>query len=315
MLECFITQPVHDAALKFLNERGIATRYASAADMPTVIREIGGADAVITRDLGLDRSAIERAEKLKIISCHGAGTNRVDKVVAKEKGIIVTNAPGANSQSVAELTIGLILSCARNVKDADRAVRDDDWGFRYRTNGIELEGKTLGLIGFGTIAQKVTKIARNGFGMRVIAWSPNVPQAVFDNYGVSRCETVEVLLADADVISLHRAGEQGDTPLINARTLGMMKPRAILVNAGRGFAIDQYDLAQALRAQCLHGAALDVLQHEPPQTDDPILRAPSLILTPHLGGTTEEALERMAVTCANQVFTALTGGEPAFRIA
>lgn len=309
-MECFITQPVHEAAIAFLNSHGIATRYASNPDMQTVTREIGSADAVITRDLGLDRQAILAAPNLKIISCHGAGTNRIDVTTAYERSILVTNTPGANSQSVAELTVGLILASARNICQADHAVRQGNWDFRYSAQGIELHGKTLGLIGFGAIAQKVATIASKGLGMRCIAWSPSVPAAVFTEHGVEQSHNLEELLKNADVVSIHRSGKTTDKPIIEASTLALMRSHAILVNVGRGFAVDSADLAQALEDGQLHGAALDVLQQEPPPRDAPLLRAPSLIVTPHLGGTTQEALQRLALICAHQVWDVLTGKKP-----
>ncbi|WP_240906359.1 hydroxyacid dehydrogenase [Komagataeibacter xylinus] len=309
-MECFITQPVHEAAIAFLNRHGITTRYASAPDMQVVIREIGGADAVITRDLGLDRNAIAAAPNLKIISCHGAGTNRIDVAAAHERGITVTNAPGANSQSVAELTLGLMLASARNICTADMAVRQGNWQCRYNAGGMELHGKTLGLVGFGTIARKVAVIAGAGLGMRVVAWSPSVPAEVFGQHGVERITELNALLQMADVVSIHRSGSQADRPLIDADALANMQPHAILINVGRGFAVDCADLAQALETGRIRGAALDVLPQEPPPMDNPLLKAPHLVLTPHLGGTTEEALRQLALICAHQVLAVLSGREP-----
>jgi D-3-phosphoglycerate dehydrogenase len=309
-VECFITQPVHEAAITFLNNHGIATRYASRPDMRTVIEEIGSADAVITRDLGLDRQAILAAPNLKIISCHGAGTNRIDVPTACERNILVTNTPGANSQSVAELTVGLMLASARNICEANQAVREGNWGFRYSAHGMELHGKTLGLIGFGIIAQKVATIAGRGLGMRCIAWSPSVPASIFTEHDVEQVHHLEDLLKNADVVSNHRSGKATDTPIINASTLALMHPDAILINVGRGFSVESTDLAHALEEGRLHGAALDVFQQEPPSATSPLLKAPSLIVTPHLGGTTQEALRQLALICAHQVRDALTGTQP-----
>lgn len=309
-MECFITQPVHEAAIAFLNSHGVKTRYATKPDMQTVVQEIGTADAVITRDLGFDKQAIQAAPNLKIICCHGAGTNRIDVDAAYERGVLVTNTPGANSQSVAELTVGLMLASARRICEADHAVREDRWSFRYAAQGLELHGKTLGLIGFGAIAQKVATIAGKGLGMRLISWSPSVPAAVFAEYGVEQTLYLEELLENADVVSVHRSGKPTDNPLIQASTLALMRPHAILINVGRGFAVDSDDVAYALQEKRLHGAALDVFQQEPPPADTPLLQAPSLILTPHLGGTTQEALQRLALICAHQVLDALLGKKP-----
>ncbi|MBO1324438.1 hydroxyacid dehydrogenase [Acetobacter sp. TBRC 12305] len=313
-MECFITQPVHDSALTFLKEHGIAVRHATVPDMETVVREIGAADAVITRDIGLSRDAIAAAPHLRIISCHGVGTNRIDMAAAQERGITVTNTPGVNSQSVAELTIGLMLASARDLCRADHAVRQHDWQFRYTCEGMELHGKTLGLVGFGAIARKVAVIAGAGLGMRVIAWSPSMAADCFAQHGVERCNTLEELLGRSDVVSIHRAGKQDDPPLMTQSALRLMQPHALLINVGRGFAIDQDALARILAEKRIRGAALDVMRVEPPAEDDPLLCAPALLLTPHLGGTTQEALQRMALTCAQQVLAALSGLAPEHRV-
>lgn len=309
-MECFITQPVHEAAIAFLNSHGIATRFASRPDMQTVTKEIGTADAVITRDLGLDRQAILAAPNLKIISCHGAGTNKIDASTAHEQGILVTNTPGANSQSVAELTVGLMLASARSICEANQAVRRGDWNFRYSVQGMELHGKTLGLIGFGAIAQKVATIASKGLGMRCMAWSPSMPATFFSEHDVEQVQDLESLLRNADVVSIHRSGKITDKPIIDASTLACVRSNAILINVGRGFAVNSTDLAQALELGQLHGAALDVFQQEPTSLDAPLLKSTSLIVTPHLGGSTQEALQRLALICAHQVRDVLTGKKP-----
>lgn len=311
MATCFITQPIHPDAVAYLNGAGVATRYASRATMEAATAEIGGAEAVITRDLGFDEAAIRAAPNLRLVACHGSGTNRIAVAAAAERGIWVTNAPNTNSRSVAELTMGLILAAARRIPVADRAVRDGQWDFRYAAGGIELAGKTLGLIGFGAIARHVAAMAGAGFGMRVVAWSPNVPDAVFAQAGVMRVDGVEALLRSADIVSLHRpAGAAGATP-IDAAALALLKPGALLVNTSRGTAIDSAALVAALQAGTLAGAALDVLVREPPLAHDPVLSAPGLILTPHLGGATGEALRRTAMLCAQQVIDALAGRTPA----
>ncbi|NIE79501.1 hydroxyacid dehydrogenase [Asaia sp. As-1742] len=314
-VECFLTQPVHPVALTYLKDHGISTRFATRLDAETVEKEIGDADAVITRDFGLHRAAIDAAPQLRIIACHGAGTNRIDMAAARERGIIVTNTPGTNSQSVAELTIGLILASARQIVAADSAVREGDWAYRYRCNGMELHGKTLGLIGFGAIARKVSSIARLGLGMNVSSWSPSVPPALMLEHQVVCHSTLESLLATSDVISIHRAGTNHNTPLLDAQMLGAMRPGAFLVNVARGSVIDQNALLAALECGKIAGAALDVLASEPPPADDPLLNARAVTLTPHLGGTTEEALQRMALKCAMQVRDALDGSAPEHRLA
>lgn len=311
MKTCFITQPVHPDAIRFLESNDIAVRYASAPDMSAVIAEIGAADAVITRDLGFSEAALEAAPCLRIVACHGSGTNRIAVQAASRRGIFVTRTPDANSRSVAELTIGLMLDAARHIRDFDCAVRAGNWAMRYVATGTELHGKILGLAGFGAIARHVAAIARQGLGMKVMAWSPSVPPALFQENDVAGVPDMDELLRRSDVVSLHRPASRSGQPLIDGRALGLMKSGAILINTSRGNAVDTLALADALRSGALGAAALDVLPEEPPFPEEPALAAPRLVLTPHIGAATNEALRRMAMLCAHQVLDGLTGRQPA----
>lgn len=307
---CFITQQIHPDAVTCLNDAGIRTRYATAPTMEAVIREVGDADAVITRDLGFSEDALEAAPNLKIISCHGSGTNRIAKAAAAARGVLVTNAPNTNSRSVAEMTIGLLLAVVRRICEADRAVREGNWEFRYTGPGLELHTRTLGLVGFGAIARHVAQIAGQGLGMKVMAWSPSVPADVFRAAGVERAESLDDLLVASDVLSLHRPAQGSGRPTIDASALSRLKQGAILINTSRGGEVDGPALAEALKAGHLGGAGLDVMSPEPPLPDDPLLGAPNVVLTPHIGATTEQALRRMAMLCASQVQDALAGRVP-----
>ncbi len=307
---CFITQKIHPDAVTCMNEAGIRTRYATVPTMEAVVREIGDADAVITRDLGFSEEALKAAPNLKIISCHGSGTNRIAKVAAAGRGVLVTNAPNTNSRSVAEMAIGLLLAVVRRICEADRAVREGNWEFRYTGNGTELHTRTLGLVGFGAIARHVAQIAGQGLGMRIMAWSPSVPTEVFEAAGVVRAESLDDLLGASDVLSLHRPAQGTGRPTIDAQALSRLKRGAILINTSRGGEVDGPALAKALETGHLGGAGLDVMLSEPPLADDPLLRAPNVVLTPHIGATTEQALRRMAMMCAGQVQDALAGRVP-----
>lgn len=310
MSVCFIAQKIHSDAVTYLNEAGIKTCYATLPTMETLIREIGDADAVITRDLGFSEEALKAAPNLKIISCHGSGTNRIAKAAAAERGVLVTNAPNTNSRSVAEMTIGLLLAVVRGLCEADRAVREGNWEFRYTGRGMELHTRTLGLVGFGAIARHVAQIAGQGLGMRVMAWSPSVPADVFEAAGVIRADSLDDLLVASDVLSLHRPAQGSGHPTIDVSALSRMKQGAILINTSRGGEVDGPALAKALKTGHLGGAGLDVMSPEPPLADDPLLHAPNVVLTPHIGATTEQALRRMAMLCASQVQDALAGRVP-----
>lgn len=308
--ECFIVQPIHAEGVDRLRVAGIAVRFASAPDTGTVAAEIGNARAVITRDAGMTRAAIDAAPALEIISSHGIGTNKVDVAHAHALGIPVANTPTANARSVAEHAMMMILALARRAAEADAAVRRGDWAFRYSGGMSEIGGKVLGLVGFGTIAQMTAAIARDGFGMRVVFWSPNAPDEVLEAGRAERAATLAELLTVADVVSLHRPMRPDTRHTIDAPALAAMKPGAILVNTARGGLIDDAALADALSKGRIAGAGLDVFEPEPPPADNPLLGLPNVLLAPHIAGATEDALRATALTCADHVLAALAGRTP-----
>ncbi|GBQ67115.1 D-3-phosphoglycerate dehydrogenase [Ameyamaea chiangmaiensis NBRC 103196] len=310
MADCFVVQPIHPAGVDLLRAAGHDVRFASSPDMAVVAREIGDARAVITRDAGMDARAIGAARDLGHIASHGVGVNRVDLIAARARQIMVTNTPQTNVRSVAEHTIGLMFALARRTLDADAAVRAGDWGFRYQPGLHELHGKTLGLVGFGTIARAVASMARHGLGMTVLAWSPRTPEAVFEADGVARVPDLPDLLQRSDVVSLHRPLRADTITMIDDAALRVLRPGALLINTGRGGLIDVSALGRALADGRVGAAALDVFTTEPPAPDDPVLSLPRTILTPHIGGTTEEAMRATSCLCARQVIDRLAGRTP-----
>ena len=310
MPDCLIIQPIHPAGLDRLREGGITPRMASAPDMATVAREIAGCVAVITRNAGIDARALDAATALRVIANHGVGTNEIDLARAAELGIPTIFTPTANARSVAEHAIALMLALARRVGEADAAVRGQDWGWRYSARMLELHGRTLGLVGFGTIGRMVAGIARHGFGMKVLVHSPAAPDAILAEAGAQRAESLHALLAAADIVSLHRPLRADTLHCIDAGALAVMKPTALLVNTARGDLVDGAALAAALREGRIAGAALDVFGTEPPPPSDPLLAAPNTILAPHVGGVTEQAMRETALQCAAQILDVLAGRRP-----
>lgn len=310
MPECFIVQPIHPAGLARLREGGVTPRIASAADMATVAREMPGCVAVITRNAGLDAAAMDAAPSLRVIANHGVGTNKIDLKHAASLGIPTVFTPTANARSVAEHAIALTLALARKVIPADAAVRGCDWSLRYDARMVELHGKTLGLAGFGTIGRMTGAIARAGFGMKLLVFSPGTPDAVLAEAGAERAPTLAALLSASDVVSLHRPLRPDTRNMIDAAALAAMKPTAFLVNTARGELVDTAALAQALGEGRIAGAAQDVFKVEPAPNDEPLLRAPNSVLAPHIGGVTEEAMQETALQCAAQILDVLAGRQP-----
>jgi D-3-phosphoglycerate dehydrogenase / 2-oxoglutarate reductase len=306
--DCLIVQPIHEAGLQVLREAGITPRLASAFDMPTVAAEVGDAVAAITRNAGFNRAALEAAPHLRVIGNHGIGTDPVDVAYATELGVPVVNNPTANVISVAEHAIGLMLAVARRMFSADQATRARDFRWKFSNPQIELTGKTLGIIGYGTIGRETARMAASAFGMRVLVYSPNAPDSALGS--ATRATTVEELLRASDVVSLHVKLSPETRNLLSAERLALLKPSAILINTARGAAVDEGALAEILRAGKIFGAGIDVFSTEPPPEGHPLLSAPNCVLAPHVGGSTEEALVRTATECAQQVVDVLAGRRP-----
>lgn len=264
-------------------------------------------DAVISRTVALSARAIQSCPTLKVISKHGVGVSNIAVDAATARGIPVYVTPGANASSVAELTVGLMLAAARKVGALDRALRHGRW--ERAQDGIELRGRTLGLVGFGQVGRRVARIAL-AMDMQVHAFDPAIPAGAAAMDGVRFHGQLETLLPLAQVLSLH-------VPL-NARTRAMLGeaqlralPRgAILVNTARGEVIDEPALVAALRGGHLHGAGLDTMATEPLPPGHPLLDLDNVVLTPHVGGSTPGALAAMATGAARNVMGWLEGSPP-----
>ncbi|WP_226629437.1 NAD(P)-dependent oxidoreductase [Alloyangia pacifica] len=303
-MKCLIVQPVHDAGLALLRSHGIEPVPCSGTDAAGIARSVRGCDAAITRDAGFPREAFEAADRLRAVVVHGTGHNAVDKEAAIERGVMVANTPGANAQSVAELTLGLALALARGVTGADRWERAGTPGFRESISFRELTGKTVMVVGWGSIGSRFGQMAAAAFGMKVLVHSPRAR----DIGGFTRVDSLEDGLTQADLVTLHTPLRPETHHMFNATRFAAMKPGAQLVNVARAELVDEAALAEALASGQCGGAALDVYSHG--AGTGPLADFSNVIFTPHLGGTTEEALRRVALGAAGHVVTALTGGVP-----
>lgn len=264
---------------------------------------LADADAVLVRSAArITRPVIERATRLRVIGRAGVGVDTIDVDAATEHGIAVLTAPSGNTTSAAELTIALMLAVARRIPAADRSMKAGEWD-RKRLDGVELHGKTLGLVGAGRIGGEVARRAR-AFGMTVLAYDPHL--------AAERARALEIellpldtVLARADVLSLHVPLTDATAGLIGDAQLGTMKRGAFIVNAARGGVLDEEALVRRLEDGHLGGAALDVFETEPLPPDHPLRRIPSVVLTPHLGASTREAQQLVAHEIADAVRLAL----------
>jgi D-3-phosphoglycerate dehydrogenase len=295
----WVPRPIDEAACARLREVGDV-----ALGVPW--EEVAGrVDAVLLRSARMDREQIEAAPRLRIIARHGAGYDTVDVAAAREHGVAVTVTADANAVSVAEHAFALILAVVRRVAAADAGVRQGSWDQARRAAvGLELDGKTLGLVGFGRIGQRVARMAA-AFDMTVLATDPAADAAVARELGVRPAPLPE-LLAASDVVSLHVPLLPATRGLIDARALAGVRPGAVLVNTSRGGLVDEAALVDALDSGLLSGAGLDVFEEEPLPAGSPLLRA-DVTVTPHCGGQTVEAMRRVGLQAADSVVACARG--------
>jgi D-3-phosphoglycerate dehydrogenase len=258
----------------------------------------------------IDRAALEKANKLKVISRYGVGYDNVDLVAAKEKGIVVTNTPAANSASVAELALGLILSLAREIPEASKAVKQGTWP---RLSGISLEGKCIGILGLGAIGKQLSRRLA-GFDCQILAYDPLADKEFAAKNNI-RLLPIDEVIAQADFLSLHLPLLPETRKMVNAEFLGKMKKGSYLINTSRGELVDEAALLAALKNGKLRGAGLDAFSLEPPDPSNPLLHLPQVIATPHLGAQTDGATNNMGWMALEDCLSVLRGEAPKYRVA
>ncbi len=277
------------------------SRPYRAAELLSALR---GIEAIVTGTDELTAEVIRSADRLKTIAKHGVGLDSIDLAAARARGIVVSATFGAVHDSVADLTLALLLAVARGIVLSHLSTTAGQWkGFM----GMELRDKTLGVVGLGRIGKEVS-VRALAFGMKVIAHDP-FPDAVFAAAHRIRFVPLDELLASADVVSLHAGLEHADRPLLGAAEIGSMKRGAILVNTGRGHLVDEEALARALSAGALAGAGLDVFQREPP-VGSPLLGLDNVVLAPHMAGDTRDSRRRMGEITVENVLRVKRGEPP-----
>jgi D-3-phosphoglycerate dehydrogenase len=291
---------------------GSVTYNSSGKPLPSnqVADLLQGKDGYIAGLDIIDRSALAKADQLKVISRYGVGVDNVDLEAAKEKDIIVTNTPGANSSSVAELALGLILSLARQIPGAVQAVRQGEWP---RLSGISLEGKTIGVLGLGAIGKQLARRLA-GFDCHILAYDPYADADFAAANGVT-LESIDAVIANSDFISIHLPLLPETSGMVNAEFLAHMKKGAFLINTSRGEVVDEIALLHALESGHLRGAGLDAFIVEPPNPDNPLLQLPQVLATPHSGAHTDGATRNMGWWAMNDCLAVLRGEEPKYRVA
>jgi D-3-phosphoglycerate dehydrogenase len=307
-----VAEPFSETGLEVLRASGIEVVSTVGASRADLLAALADADGLIVRsETRVDRALLAAGPRLGVVARAGVGVDAIDVAAATEAGIVVLNTPAANTLAATEQTFALMLALARRLPDAVASLRAGRWD-RKPFIGVELHGKTLGIVGLGRIGGAVATRAQ-AFGMRTIAHDPFISQSRAEALGVT-LHSLEDLLAAADFVTLHVPLTAQTRGLIDAKRLALMQPHAYVVNCARGGVIDEPALLAALDANQLAGAAVDVVAVEPPPPDGSgaaLHHHPKVVATPHLGGSTFEALERIATELAHDVASVLLGGPAA----
>jgi len=295
-LESSVDEVIYNTTGKPLSSQQVAEL------LPGIDGYIAGLDYI-------DRSALAFADKLKVIARYGVGIDRVDLTAATQKDIIVTNTPGANSASVAELALTMMLMLARQIPVATQELREGEWP---RLNGLSLEEKIIGIIGLGAIGKHLAKRLAS-FNCKIIAYDP-YPDNGFAEKNSVGFANIDDVITSSDFISLHLPVLDGTRHFVNASFLDKMKTGAFLINTSRGEIVDESALILALKSGKLGGAGIDAFAKEPPDADNPLLSMPNVVCTPHIGAHTDGATNNMGRMALVECLRVLEGKEPKFRV-
>lgn len=306
MYKVLVTDSIAESGLELLRQQqDVDLNYSPGLKGQELLDTIADADALITRSgTAVTPELLEAAKKLRVVGRAGVGLDNVDVDASTHRGVLVVNAPTANIMSATEHTMALMLAACRNIAEADQSVKRGEWN-RSKFMGLELNGKTLGIIGLGRIGSGVARRAK-AFGMRVIAYDPYIAKSVGEKLGVE-LGALEPLLRQADVITVHTPLTDETKGMIGPREFELIRDGVVIVNCARGGIYEENALAAALRSGKVAMAAIDVYIDEPPPKDHPLLNAPNIVLTPHIGANTIEAQDRVAVQTAEMVVEALRG--------
>ncbi|HTF57521.1 MAG TPA: hydroxyacid dehydrogenase, partial [Planctomycetota bacterium] len=298
MARVLIADDVAEECARALRAGGLEVDSRGKMKPDDLKAAIGGYEGLVVRSaVRVTRDIIEAGTRLKLIGRAGIGVDNIDVEAASRRGVIVMNAPLGNVTSAAEHAFALLLANARHVARGDASTRAGKWE-RSANVGVELEGKTIGIVGLGKVGSQVARYAR-AFGMRVVAYDPLLVRERAEVLGVELLE-FDRLLGEADFITLHLPLTEKTRGLFGAAEFRKMKKSARIVNSSRGGVVDEKALAEALKNREIAGAALDVFETEPPAKDHPLLALDAVTLTPHLGASTEEAQLKVSLDIADQ---------------
>lgn len=314
MYKIICPEKIEQAGKDYLVNLGYEVVTLNNCDHETIKKAMADADAAIIRfNATIDEDILMNAPKCKVIGRHGVGYNNIDTAAAAKLGIYVTNARGANNNSVAEQAIMLILALAKKLPKFKNALAEGKWSSRNECKTEELPGKVLGLIGLGANGSRLAAICHDGFGMNIIGFDPYVNRSLLPEY-VTVTDTKDDVFRQADIISMHCLLTDETRHCINAETLSMMKSTAWVINCARGELVDEKDLYEALTSGKITAAGADVFEQEPPTIDNPLFTLDNFMGTLHQASNSKEASDRCALYAAKGVHEILTTGKTSFAV-
>lgn len=304
-----MTQAICPEGMELLKKKTGGMASICVADNPdpnNYLGEMQDADALIVRIASCDANVIEHSPNLKVIGRTGVGYDSVDIKKATERGIPVVITPGANNRSVAEHAVAMMFALSKNLVEAQLEMCAGNWEIRGAKKAFELEGKTVGVLGFGAIGRETAKICK-ACGMNIAAYDPFISRDKIEQSGAVYYKDYRELLKDSDVVTLHIPLTEETRNMIDEEHLAMMKKTALLINCSRGGIVNETALVAALKNGVIAGAGTDVFCNEPPRADDPLLNCPNLIVSPHSAAQTREAVIKMAAMCVEGCMAVLNG--------
>ncbi len=295
-----VTEPIAESAMQRLSQRYNVISALNDSNIQSI-------NAILTRKAPVTREIISRAKNLQLIANHGSGTDQIDLQAAKEFNVEVLSAPGQNALSVAEMTIGFFLALSYKVKYADEGLRIGQFQSFGMKNlqGNELSHKKIGLIGSGNVARQVARIMTSSFNADIYCFNPHKAKEELLSLGLKKTDSINELLAMCDFVSVHIPLNKETKNLITAKNFSFANSNLILVNTARGGIINETDLYAALVNKKIKGAACDVFTKEPPSKDLPLLHLSNFLATPHIAGSTKEALERVGNKTVDNIISVL----------
>jgi len=311
--QVLIPQDVAQPGKDYLRERGHEIKMGSGITAEAIATDVVDCDAILARTAPFPAKVLEAGKKLKVISRHGVGYDNIDVARATELGIWVTFAPESNANTVAEHTIGCILTLARNFIQLDRETRAGNWGIRDKLLGTDLAGKVLGIVGLGKIGRRVAQKASHGLDMKVVAYDPFLKQEQMAEFATP-VMSMDDVFSVADFVTLHIPGGASTRGIVGKKMFALMKKTAFFINASRGDVVAEAALIEALRNGAIAGAAIDVYEKEPPQKDNPLMSMSNVLLTPHNASQTRECMIRMALHAAQGIDEVLSGKRPTWPV-